>query len=90
MHELGLTRRMLDVVLQRAADGGAGRVTEVQLEVGSESDVAPASLEFYWPQVSRGTAAEGARLAFSEAEDPWAFRVTSIDVEMTAPSTEGP
>ena len=81
MHELGLTRRMLEVVLQRAAEDRGRRITDIQVEIGSESDVAPMALEAYWPEVSRGTPAEGARLAFSEADDPWAFRVASIDVE---------
>ena len=86
MHELGITSRLLDVVLQRAAAAGATRVSDVHLEIGEESDVAPESLEHYWPQVSRATPAEGARLVFSVAsDDPWACRVVAIDVPDAAP-----
>ena len=80
MHELGITSRLLEVVLARAADAGAVRVTDVHLEIGEESDVAPQALEHYWPQVSGGTLAEGARLRFAVATDPWACRVVAIDV----------
>jgi hydrogenase nickel incorporation protein HypA/HybF len=86
MHELGITSRLLEVVLARAANAGASRVTDVHLEIGEESDVSPQALEHYWPQVSGGTPAEGARLQFSvaPASDPFACRVTAIDVPDTA------
>lgn len=81
MHELGITSRILGIALERAESVGAKRITAVHLEVGEESDVAPESLEHYWPQVSRSTLAEGARLVLSVAEDPWAFRMLAIDVD---------
>ena len=85
MHELGITSRLLEVVLERAAAAGAARVSEVHLEIGEESDIAREALEHYWPQVSGGTPAEGARLAFSVASDPWACRVVAIDVPDPSP-----
>jgi Zn finger protein HypA/HybF involved in hydrogenase expression len=80
MHELGITSRLLEVVLDRAAAAGAKRVREVHLEIGEESDVAPEALRHYWPQVSGGTPAEGARLVIGVARDPFACRVVAIDV----------
>lgn len=82
MHELGIASRLLEVVLERAAAAGATRVSDVHLEIGEESDVAPEALEQYWPQVSRATPAEGARLVFGVAApaDPFACRVVAIDV----------
>jgi Zn finger protein HypA/HybF involved in hydrogenase expression len=85
MHELGITSRLLEVVVERAAAAGATQVSEVHLEIGEESDVAPEALRHYWPQVSAGTAAEGARLVFTVATDPWACRVVAIDVPDAAP-----
>ncbi len=85
MHELGITGRLLEVVLERAAAAGAARVSDVHLEIGEESDVAPQALEHYWPQVSEGTPAEGARLVFSVASEPFACRVVAIDVPDAAP-----
>lgn len=82
MHELGITERLLGVVLERAAAAGATRVTDVHLEIGEESDVAPEALEHYWPLVSHATPAEGAQLVFgvAPAGDPFACRVVAIDV----------
>jgi len=80
MHELGITSRLLEVVLERAAAAGATRVSDVHLEIGDESDVARQALEHYWPQVSDGTPAAGARLVFSVARDAFACRVVAIDV----------
>jgi hydrogenase nickel incorporation protein HypA/HybF len=81
MHELGVTQRILQVALERAEQAHASRVTAVHLEIGEASDVAPESLSFYWPGVSRGTPADGARLLFTEATDPFSFRMTTIDVD---------
>lgn len=80
MHEHGITSQLLEVVLGRAAAAGATRVSDVHIEIGEESDVSPEALEQYWPGLSAGTPAEGARLAFDVADDPWACRVVAIDV----------
>jgi Zn finger protein HypA/HybF involved in hydrogenase expression len=82
MHEAGITSRLLEVVLERASAAGATQVSEVHLEIGQESDVAPEAVEHYWPEVSRATPAEGARLVFSVApdSDPFACRVVDIEV----------
>lgn len=80
MHEHGITSQLLEVVLDRAAAAGATRVSDVHVEIGEESDVAPEALEHYWPGLSAGTPAEGARLVFDAAADPWACRVVAIDV----------
>jgi Zn finger protein HypA/HybF involved in hydrogenase expression len=89
MHELGVTRRLLEVALERAADGGKRRVVALHVELGDASGVSAESIDFYWPEVSRATPAEGARLLFSAAADPLAFRLTAIDVdEDAAPLSE--
>ena len=85
MHEHGITSRLLEVVLERAAAAGATRVSDVHIEIGADSDVAPEALEHYWPDISDGTAAEGARLVFGHAADPWACRVVAIDVPDPVP-----
>jgi Zn finger protein HypA/HybF involved in hydrogenase expression len=80
MHESGIAARIVDVAVARASDAGAGRITDVHLEIGERSGVAPESLELYWPQVSRATSAEGAVLHIRTADDPSACRIVAIDV----------
>ncbi len=64
MHELGLVERLLEVALEHAAQAGSGPIRSLELAVGRESGVSPDAIRFYWPQVSDGTRAEGARLRF--------------------------
>lgn len=59
MHELSLSRSILDTALAHA-DGR--RVLAVQVTVGALRQVVPDSLAFYFEIVARGTACEGAQL----------------------------
>jgi len=72
MHESSLARQILDAVLQRARDAGAGRVLAVRGFVAETEHLSPESIAFHFAAHARGTAAEGAtlrmRLVHVEAE----------------------
>jgi hydrogenase nickel incorporation protein HypA/HybF len=59
MHELSISRAVVDTVVAHAAGRRVGVVT---MTVGAFRQVVPDSLEFYFGIVSRGTVCEGARL----------------------------
>jgi len=59
MHELALTQEIVAIVCRAAGDR---RVHKVTLEIGEWSCAAPASIEFCFEVVARGTRAEGAQL----------------------------
>ena len=59
MHELSLASAVIATVERHAA---GRRVTAVYLQVGYLRQVVPASLEFSFEHVARGTVVEGARL----------------------------
>jgi hydrogenase nickel incorporation protein HypA/HybF len=61
MHELAITEAILDVVLRHA---GGARVRKVQLTVGEWTGYVGDSIELFWQELARGTAAENARLEF--------------------------
>lgn len=62
MHELSLSSAILDTALRHAE----GRpVRSVQMRIGGLRQVVPASLEFYFGIVTRGTLADGAALEVS-------------------------
>ena len=63
MHELSLAGAVIDTAV-RHADGR--RVTAVHLRVGHLRQVVPASLQFYFEHVARGTPCDGARLTLDE------------------------
>lgn len=64
MHELPATQGMLQVALDAAAEAGGGRIREIHLMVGDLASMVDDSVQFYFDLLSRGTAAEGARLVF--------------------------
>jgi len=64
MHELAITRSLLDLVLEHAARAGGGRVTEVHVAVGEFTDIASESVRFYWDILCAGSPASGACLRF--------------------------
>ncbi len=64
MHEISLTRSLLDIVEAKVAEEGFRRVRSLKLSLGRLSCAQPAALEFAFAVQSRGTVAEGAALSF--------------------------
>jgi hydrogenase nickel incorporation protein HypA/HybF len=62
MHEMSLAQSIVEIVERTAAANGGGRVSAVRLEVGALSHVEVEALRFCFDAVTRGGAAEGARL----------------------------
>ena len=60
MHELAISRAILDAAL---ASAGGRTVTRVSVSVGALRQVVPDSLAFNFGVISRGTGCEGAELA---------------------------
>ncbi len=64
MHELAITRRLLEIVLQTARDHNARRVLRVHLLIGDLTSYVDEAVQFYFDLLSKGTPAEGAQLVF--------------------------
>jgi len=62
MHELGLTKNIVDSILGHARRNNAQNVVRVVLEVGKISGVVPEALEFCFWVCIKGTLIEGAQL----------------------------
>jgi Zn finger protein HypA/HybF involved in hydrogenase expression len=84
MHEAGIADRILDIVIARATEAGAPRITAIHVEAGALAAVSEDSLRFHWEQHAAGTPAEGAVLHFTEVDEPTDLRLVSIDVEGAA------
>lgn len=61
MHELAVTRSILDLAIQHA---NKGHITDLYLVIGQLSSMIDDSVQFYWDIISAGTDAEGATLHF--------------------------
>jgi Zn finger protein HypA/HybF involved in hydrogenase expression len=88
MHEAGMVDRILEVVLAKAVEAGAGRVTRIHLEAGPLSGVAEEALRFHWEEHAAGTIAEGADLVVSPTDDLIELRLVSFEVH-DAPGPAG-
>jgi len=62
MHELGLTKELVDLVAAKAAAAGARRIVSVRLAIGAMSGVEADAVSFCFSVVAKDTIAEGARL----------------------------
>lgn len=67
MHELQITERILNIVLQHAAGQAIGRIVRIHLRVGELSDLEDEWIQHYFDYLSRGTLAEHAQLAITRA-----------------------
>lgn len=64
MHELAITRSLLNLTLARAELAGAVKVSAVHVALGELSGLVPECIDLYWAELTRGTAAEGSRVEY--------------------------
>lgn len=74
MHESGLARGLVELVLERAASEGASRVLRVLGRIADPEPIDPVTLELHFRAHARGTPAEGARLELAWTTVPAACR----------------
>lgn len=60
VHELPLTKRLLDIAIDHARRNQAKKITAIHLSIGEMSDLEPEALTRYFNHLARGTEAEGA------------------------------
>lgn len=65
MHELGITRSIVEIAERTAASQGAKRVLSVTVEIGALSGVLPDAVEFCFEACTRGTLLEGSALVIA-------------------------
>ena len=62
MHELGITKSIVEIAEQAAKDQQASVIRSVTVEIGSLSGVVPEALEFCFEACCSGTMLQGAKL----------------------------
>jgi hydrogenase nickel insertion protein HypA len=87
MHELSITRSLLDQALAEAEKHGARRIDRIRLLLGAGGAVVPDCVQFYFDQMKEGTAAAGAELEFKRV--PLRIRCPRCGAEWAASSATG-
>lgn len=64
MHELSITRALVDQALAEADKHGARRICRIRLLLGEGGGVVPDCVRFYFDEMKKGTAAAEAELEF--------------------------
>ena len=86
MHELPVTKSILDIVLRYAEANGVERVVAVDLSIGALSDLEAEWIQKYFDHLSRGTPAQGAELRVRRS--PLTFLCEPCSAEYTATREE--
>ena len=66
MHELSITRSLLDQALAEAEKHGARRISRIRLLLGEGGGVVPDCVQFYFDEMKKGTTAAEAELEFKK------------------------
>ena len=64
MHELAITKSIIDLVETEAKKQGFQKALEIRLRLGEYSGIVPGYIEDFFPLVAEGKVSEGAKLFF--------------------------
>ena len=79
MHELAVTRSLVDLVKTESERQGFTKALEIRLKVGEYSGIVPECIREFFPIAAKGTAAEKAELVIEPVEA--AFRCLDCGYE---------
>ena len=79
MHELSLTRSIVEVCAERA---GGAKVRRVTLEIGRLTCVAPDALRFCYDVCAEGTSLQGSKLEIVEVRGRARCRACDAEIEL--------
>ena len=81
MHEYAVTKSMVEVAVREAEAANASKIMEIRLVIGDLSSIIDESVSMYFDIISRGTAAEGARLVFKRMPATLVCSVCGLEYE---------
>lgn len=84
MHELTVTKNIVDIAVEEAKKAGASRIIEIRLVIGELSAIIDESVKMYFEIVSEGTMARNAKLVFKKV--PAGFICKSCSNEYVKPA----
>ena len=85
MHELAVTRSILDIALRHASRVGARRIVAINLVIGELTGSVDDSIQFYFDFLSKDTLSQGAQLNLQRI--PARARCHACSAEYTPPDS---
>ena len=85
MHELAITKGIIDVVLKAAHQNGNQKISAIDLVIGDLSSIIDDSVQFYFDLLSQDTLAEGAVLHFRRVTACVQCRACGYQGQVSAP-----
>lgn len=82
MHEVGITRNIVEIAEEHARREGAAGVRSVTVEIGTLSGVVPEAVEFCFTACARGTLLEGAALHIERVQGRGRCTECGVEVEL--------
>jgi hydrogenase nickel incorporation protein HypA/HybF len=83
VHELSVTKSLLEIAVRHAKEAGAERILGLNLVIGQLSSFLDESVQFYWDMIATGTIAEGAQLHFKRIPAEFLCRDCGIAFRMS-------
>jgi len=62
MHEVAIAAEIMDIVLEKAREHNASKVTRIKLIIGELTSIVPEALDFAFVSISAGTPIEGVKI----------------------------
>jgi hydrogenase nickel incorporation protein HypA/HybF len=90
MHEYAVTQSIVDIAVKEAGNAGASRISEIRLVIGDLSTIIDESVSLYFDIISKGTAAEGARLIFRRVPARFVCAVCGLEYDKPEKGFECP
>jgi hydrogenase nickel incorporation protein HypA/HybF len=79
MHELSITRNILDITIREAEKAGADEITAIYIVMGELSNYVDDAINHYWHLLGEGTIAQNATLHFKRV--PARLKCADCDTE---------
>ena len=89
MHELPVTKSILDIVLRHADANRVERILTIDLSIGALSDLEAEWIQRYFDHLSKGTPAQGAKLRIQRSPLTFLCEPCSQDFTATREELEG-
>ena len=67
MHELSIAEELLQIITEKAAQVGIGKIEQINLKIGEFSGILPDALVFAFEMLSKDTITDGARIEIEQS-----------------------